>query len=102
MLTSIVESSREVELLLSFGATSYEASSQLLEESVQTETMLQLNGMTIIGLILILGIMTGQILGGASVTQAAWYQILIIYLRALVPLEPYDTNFLSALSVLRF
>jgi putative ABC transport system permease protein len=82
MLTSMVESSREVELLLSFGATSYEASSRLLKESVRTGTMPQLNGMAIIGLISIPGMMTGQILGGTSVTQAARYQILIIYLIA--------------------
>lgn len=82
MLTSMVESSREVELLLSFGASSYEASARLLKDSVRIGTMPQLNSMAIIGIISIPGMMTGQILGGSIVTDAARYQILIIYLIA--------------------
>lgn len=49
MLTSMVESSREIELLLSFGATSYEASFRLLKEAARSGTIPQLNGMAIIG-----------------------------------------------------
>jgi putative ABC transport system permease protein len=49
MLTSMVESSREVELLLCFGANSYEASSRLIKEAARTGTMPQLNSMAIIG-----------------------------------------------------
>ena len=49
MTTSLVESSREIELLLSFGATSYEATFRLLKEAARTGTMPQLNGMAIIG-----------------------------------------------------
>ena len=45
--------------------------------------MPQLNGMAIIGIISIPGMMTGQILGGSSVTQAARYQILITYFIAI-------------------
>jgi putative ABC transport system permease protein len=43
MLTSVVESSREIELMLSFGASSYEASSRLLKEAIRTGSMPQLN-----------------------------------------------------------
>lgn len=82
MLTSMVESSREVELLLCFGANSYEACSRLLKEAARIGAMPQLNNMAIIGIISIPGMMTGQILGGSSVTDAARYQILIIYLIA--------------------
>jgi putative ABC transport system permease protein len=80
MLTSLVESSREVELMLSFGANSYEASSRLLRDAVRTGAMPQLNTLSIIGIISIPGMMTGQILAGSSVTDAAHYQMLIIYL----------------------
>jgi putative ABC transport system permease protein len=59
-LTSLVESSREVELFLSFGASSYEASSRLLREAVRTGAMPQLNSMAIIGIISIPGMMTGE------------------------------------------
>jgi putative ABC transport system permease protein len=55
ILTSLVESSREIELLLSFGANSYEASSRLFREAVRAGAMPQLNGMAIIGLISIPG-----------------------------------------------
>lgn len=74
MLTSMVDSAREIELLLSFGASSYEAVSRLLNEAVRTGTMPQLNGMAIIGIISIPGMMTGQILGGSPVREAARYQ----------------------------
>ncbi|KAG7369007.1 UPF0014 domain containing protein [Nitzschia inconspicua] len=83
ILTSLVESSREIELLLSFGANSYEATSRLFRDAVRTGAMPQLNGMAIIGIISIPGMMTGQILGGTSVMQAARYQILITYFIAL-------------------
>ena len=83
ILTSFVESSREIELLLSFGANTYEATARLLREAVRTGAMPQLNGMAIIGIISIPGMMTGQILGGSAVLQAARYQILITYFIAL-------------------
>mmetsp|Transcript_4586 Transcript_4586/g.5149 ORF Transcript_4586/g.5149 Transcript_4586/m.5149 type:complete len:571 (-) Transcript_4586:8-1720(-) len=83
LFTSLVECSREVELLLSFGATNYEATKRLVQEAVRNATMPQLNSMAIIGLISIPGMMTGQILGGTSVMQAARYQILIMYFIAM-------------------
>lgn len=49
VLTSMVDSYREVELLLSFGANSYEASFRLLKEAARAGTMPQLNSMAIIG-----------------------------------------------------
>jgi len=55
LFTSLVECSREVELLLSFGATNYEATARLVQEAVRNGTMPQLNSMAIIGLISIPG-----------------------------------------------
>ncbi len=55
LFTSLVECSREVELLLSFGANKNEASSRLVREAVRTGTIPQLNSMAIIGLISIPG-----------------------------------------------
>eukprot|EP00980_Cylindrotheca_fusiformis_P008427 scaffold1784_cov116-Cylindrotheca_fusiformis.AAC.7 len=81
MLTSYVESSREIELMLSFGANSYEATSRLLKEAIRTATMPQLNRYADDGLHIFEattthspGMMTGQILGGTAVTEAARYQ----------------------------
>ncbi|CAB9506873.1 import ATP-binding protein [Seminavis robusta] len=83
MLTALVEQAREVELFLSFGATPQEATIRLMRESVRVGAMPQLNSMAIIGIISIPGMMTGQILGGAPVTEAARYQMLIMYLIAM-------------------
>lgn len=80
--TSLVEQQREIELYLSFGATYREAVSRLLRESVQSGTTPLLNSMAVIGIVAIPGMMTGQILGGSSVGDAARYQILIMYLIA--------------------
>jgi putative ABC transport system permease protein len=98
MLTAMVESSREVELLLCFGANSYEASSRLIKEAARTGTMPQLNSMAIVGIISIPGMMTGQILGGSSVIDAARYQILITYLIAACA---FGTIFTQLFSMLR-
>mmetsp|Transcript_9157 Transcript_9157/g.14871 ORF Transcript_9157/g.14871 Transcript_9157/m.14871 type:complete len:540 (-) Transcript_9157:3546-5165(-) len=82
LLTSYVEHSSEVELLLCFGATKYEASSRALREAVRSGTMPTLNTMAVIGLISIPGMMTGQVLGGTPPMLAARYQMLIMYLIA--------------------
>lgn len=82
MLSAFVENSTEIELYLSFGATSYEACSRLLRDAVRSGTTPQLNSMAIIGLVSIPGMMTGQILGGSPVIQAARYQMLIMYIIA--------------------
>lgn len=80
LLTSLVENQHEVDLLLSFGADSTEASSRIVREAVRTGTMPLLNGMAVIGIVSIPGMMTGQILGGTPVMEAARYQMVIIYL----------------------
>ena len=80
LLVSLVENQYEVDLLLSFGADATEASSRIVREAVRTGTMPMLNGMAVIGIVSIPGMMTGQILGGTPVMQAARYQMLIIYL----------------------
>jgi putative ABC transport system permease protein len=81
--TSLVEQQHEIELYLSFGATYKEAVSRVLREAVQAGTLPLLNSMAVIGIVAIPGMMTGQILGGSSVGDAARYQILIMYLIAM-------------------
>lgn len=82
ILTSLVESQREVELYLSFGATGFEACASQVRKAIRAGTTPVINGMAVIGLISIPGMMTGQILGGAPVIDAARYQMLIMYLIA--------------------
>ncbi|KAK1739070.1 protein aluminum SENSITIVE 3-related protein [Skeletonema marinoi] len=71
---------REIELCLSLGATGWESVERLAKEAISTGTTPMINSLHVIGLISIPGMMTGQILGGSPVTEAAHYQILIIYL----------------------
>jgi len=82
ILTSLVESQREVELYLSFGATGFEACASQVRKAIRAGTTPVINGMAVIGLVSIPGMMTGQILGGAPVVDAARYQMLIMYLIA--------------------
>jgi putative ABC transport system permease protein len=79
LVTSLVENQSEIDLLLAFGANSAEASSRVVREAVRTGTMPMLNGMAVIGIVSIPGMMTGQILGGSPVMEAARYQMLIMY-----------------------
>mmetsp|Transcript_4996 Transcript_4996/g.10510 ORF Transcript_4996/g.10510 Transcript_4996/m.10510 type:complete len:600 (+) Transcript_4996:260-2059(+) len=71
---------REIELCLSLGATGWESVERLAKDAISTGTTPMINSLHVIGLISIPGMMTGQILGGSPVTEAAHYQILIIYL----------------------
>jgi len=83
LLTNLKEHGAvEVELLLSLGATVYEATVQLLAEAVRTGAMPLVNSMRVVGIVSLPGMMTGQILGGSPVLEAAKYQILILYLIA--------------------
>ena len=82
LLVALVENQREIELYLSFGATGFEASGRLVREAIMCGVTPTLNSMAVIGLVSIPGMMTGQILGGASVVDAARYQMIIMYLIA--------------------
>lgn len=78
--TQIMEGGRrEIELYLSFGASGWESVVRLIRSAVGSGVTPLLNGLNVIGLISIPGMMTGQILGGSPVTEAAHYQILITW-----------------------
>ena len=84
LLNSYVEQATEIEIYLAFGASPREASARLTQEAVRIGAMPMINSMSVIGLISIPGMMTGQILGGSPVQEAARYQMLIMYLIATV------------------
>lgn len=83
LTTSFVEQTDEIDLLLALGATPLEASLRLVRESIRVGATPMLNSMAVIGLVSIPGMMTGQILAGSPVVEAARYQMLICYLIAL-------------------
>ena len=70
---------RQVELLLTLGATRAEASREVVRRAVRNGMIPILNSMIAVGIIAIPGMMTGQILGGEDPADAARYQIFILF-----------------------
>ena len=68
----------EVEELLAFGATPWEAARACVKEAVRTGMTPTINSMMVVGLVSLPGMMTGQILGGADPRQAVRYQIVVM------------------------
>lgn len=67
---------------LALGATWWEAARPVAADSIRAGMIPILNSMSVVGLITIPGMMTGQILGGTDPATAARYQILIMFLIA--------------------
>ena len=81
-LTELQEGRGRVEALLAFGATRWEAARPVAVLSLRAGLIPILNSMSVVGLVTIPGMMTGQMLGGTSPALAARYQILIMFLIA--------------------
>ena len=81
-LARIDEGRGEVELWLARGASWWEAARPVAQEAVRTGMIPILNSMSVVGLVTIPGMMTGQLLAGAPPGQAARYQILVMFLIA--------------------
>jgi len=80
LLTELAEHKGNVETLIGFGATRWEATRDVLKRSTVMGLTPSLNQMAISGVVAIPGMMTGQILGGTPPLQAARYQIVLTYL----------------------
>jgi putative ABC transport system permease protein len=83
VLNSLVQATaREragVEARIALGATRFQALAGPLRSAVRTGMMPILNAMAVSGLVSLPGMMTGQILAGAEPTEAAKYQIVIMF-----------------------
>mmetsp|Transcript_66083 Transcript_66083/g.123261 ORF Transcript_66083/g.123261 Transcript_66083/m.123261 type:complete len:545 (-) Transcript_66083:57-1691(-) len=69
-----------VELLLAFGATPFEAAWPGITQTFHQAMTPMINQMNIMGIVSIPGMMTGQVLGGASPMKAAKYQVAITFM----------------------
>jgi putative ABC transport system permease protein len=78
----ISENTDRVELLLMRGANRWEAAKPVAAEAIRAGMVPILNAMSVVGMVSIPGMMTGQILGGTPPELAAKYQILIMFLIA--------------------
>ncbi|BAQ61716.1 YbbM seven transmembrane helix protein [Geminocystis sp. NIES-3708] len=68
-----------IETLLALGATRWEATHREIQIAVKTGMIPTINSMMVMGLVSLPGMMTGQILAGASPIDAVRYQIVIVF-----------------------
>lgn len=73
---------QEIELMLAFGATQEEALRDGAREAVRSGMIPIINSMTVAGIVSLPGMMTGQIIAGASPIQAVAYQVVIMFMIA--------------------
>ena len=71
-----------VDARLALGATRWEAARPLVRDAVRTGLVPITNSMAVMGLVSLPGMMTGQLLAGASPDGAIRYQILIVFMIA--------------------
>ncbi len=86
LVTTLNNSRLEIETHLSLGATPNQATAQYCREALKAGLIPTLNTMMVVGIVTLPGIITGQILAGASPLNAALYQILIMFMLALATL----------------
>ncbi len=72
----------QVEGRLALGATIWEACRPFISDGVRTGIIPIVNSMTVAGIVSLPGMMTGQILAGASPAQAVKYQIVVMFMIA--------------------
>ncbi|WP_333870710.1 ABC transporter permease [Desulforamulus putei] len=74
--------SAEIEAMLTFGATPWEAIRSSVREAVRAGMTPTINSLMVVGLVSLPGMMTGQILGGADPNEAVRYQIVVMLMVA--------------------
>ncbi|KAF8554434.1 hypothetical protein OG21DRAFT_1060377 [Imleria badia] len=80
VLKEIYDNQDKVETYLAFGASRFEACLPIAREALRLALTPTINQMSVIGIISIPGMMTGAILGGSSVEQAAKLQMIIMFM----------------------
>jgi len=71
-----------VEMELAHGATAWEAARAPVTEAVRRGMIPILNAMSVVGIVSLPGMMTGQILQGADPVDAIAYQIVVMFMLA--------------------
>ncbi len=82
LLNDLVAQRRSVEARLALGASTWQAVQPWMRQAVRNGMIPIINSMMIVGLVSLPGMMTGQILAGASPINAVAYQILIMFMIA--------------------
>jgi len=71
-----------IEMILALGGTRWEAAQGATRQAVRAGMMPTLNQMTVVGIVSLPGMMTGQVLAGENPEDAVRYQIVIMFLIA--------------------
>ena len=79
LLQMIAQQRGQIEMLLSLGATPWEAFQDIARQSVGAGMLPTINSMSVVGIVSLPGMMTGQILAGGDPEQAVRYQIVIMF-----------------------
>ncbi|KAG9292399.1 hypothetical protein G9A89_015269 [Geosiphon pyriformis] len=79
-LRQLSEQREKIENYLAFGASRWEAARPVAMEAIRIAMLPTINDMSVIGLISIPGMMTGQIIAGAPVMNAVKYQQIIMFM----------------------
>ncbi|KAI0267831.1 UPF0014-domain-containing protein [Gloeopeniophorella convolvens] len=82
ILKELDENRDKTETLLALGASRFEACRPLAVDALRLALTPTINQMSVLGIIAIPGMMTGAILGGADVQQAARLQMVIMFMIA--------------------
>lgn len=82
LLTTLREKRGHIETDLALGATRWEAARGPLRDAVRRGLIPIINSMSVVGIVAIPGMMTGQILAGADPAEAAKYQIVVMFMIA--------------------
>lgn len=82
LVSTINASQLEIETHLSLGATPQQAVAQYRKDAVKAGLIPILNQMTVVGIVTLPGIITGQLLSGVDPLDAASYQILVLFILA--------------------
>lgn len=72
----------EVEAYLALGASINQASQQPVRQALRAALIPTVNGLMVVGLVTLPGMMTGQILAGSSPLIAVRYQIVVVFMQA--------------------
>jgi putative ABC transport system permease protein len=80
--SELVSRRDRVETLLALGATRWEAGRWAVQQAVRVGMVPTISAMMVAGVVSLPGMMTGQIIAGQDPSQAARYQIMIMFLIA--------------------
>ncbi len=82
LLEAIAERRSQIEMELAHGATRWEAARSPLRQALRRGMIPIINSMSVVGLVSLPGMMTGQILQGADPLVAVRYQIVVMFMIA--------------------